>query len=138
MVRANYNDFKNGVHATTIFLEQFFSNLLMGTKYELKNRYMHIEYEGQKDTIQSAKTKISKCQNGTLNDASDITLNEVTLLKVLTNEPQMTQMELAEKLGKSVRTIKREMAALKKKGCIRRVNGNRDGKWDVLVKDLPE
>lgn len=50
----------------------------------------------------------------------------------------LTQMELAEKLGKSVRTIKREMAALKKKGCIRRVNGNRDGKWDVLVKDLPE
>ena len=46
LVRANYNDLKNGIHATTGFLEQFFSNLLMETKYELKNRYMHVDYVG--------------------------------------------------------------------------------------------
>ena len=44
LVRANYNDLKKGVHATTKFLELFFSNLLLGTEHELKNRYMHIEY----------------------------------------------------------------------------------------------
>ena len=44
LVRANYNDLKNGVHATTKYLEMFFSNLLMGTDYELKNRYMHVDY----------------------------------------------------------------------------------------------
>ncbi len=44
LVRANYNDLKNGVYATTSFLEQFFSNLLLETKYELKNRYMHVDY----------------------------------------------------------------------------------------------
>ncbi len=37
LVRANYNDLKNGIHATPQFLEQFFSNLLMGTNYVLKN-----------------------------------------------------------------------------------------------------
>ena len=37
LVRANYNDLKNGIYATTKFLEVFFSNLLMGTDYELKN-----------------------------------------------------------------------------------------------------
>ena len=44
LVRANYNDLQNGVHATTKFLEMFFSNLILGTNYELKNRYMHVDY----------------------------------------------------------------------------------------------
>ena len=47
LVRANYNDLKNGVHATTSFLERFFSNLLLETKHELKNRYMHVDYIDQ-------------------------------------------------------------------------------------------
>lgn len=44
LVRANHNDWKHGIHATTKFLEMFFSNLLLGTDSELKNRYMHIDY----------------------------------------------------------------------------------------------
>lgn len=47
LVRANYNDLKNGVHATTEYLEKFFCNLLMGTEYELKNRLMHVDYSPQ-------------------------------------------------------------------------------------------
>lgn len=45
LVRANYNDFRNGIHATTQYLELFFSNLLSGTEYELKNRVMHVNYK---------------------------------------------------------------------------------------------
>ncbi len=37
LVRANYNNVKNGVYATTKFLEKFFSNVLMGTEYELND-----------------------------------------------------------------------------------------------------
>ncbi len=44
LVRANYNDLKNGIYATTRFLEMFFSNLILDTNYELKNRYMHVDY----------------------------------------------------------------------------------------------
>jgi fido (protein-threonine AMPylation protein) len=44
LVRANYNDLQKGIHATTRFLEMFFSNLILGTAYELKNRTMHIDY----------------------------------------------------------------------------------------------
>lgn len=49
LVRANYNDLKNGIHATTRFLELFFSNLLLGTKHELKNRYLHVDYEEEQE-----------------------------------------------------------------------------------------
>ena len=42
MVRANYNDLKNGVHETTEYLELFLRNLLLDEKNELHNRSMHI------------------------------------------------------------------------------------------------
>ena len=54
LVRANYNDIQNGVHATTKYLELFFENLLMDTRHELKNRYLHIGYEAE-SAAQSAK-----------------------------------------------------------------------------------
>lgn len=47
LVRANYNDLKNGIYATTRYLEFFFSNLLLGTRYELKNRYMHVDLKAE-------------------------------------------------------------------------------------------
>ena len=45
LVRANYNDFQNDIYATTIYLENFFENLLFGGKNELKNRYLHIDWK---------------------------------------------------------------------------------------------
>ena len=45
LVRANYNDFQNDIHATTIYLERFFENLLFGGNNELKNRYLHIAWQ---------------------------------------------------------------------------------------------
>ena len=62
MVRANYNNLQNGVHATMKFLEMFFSNLLLDTNYELKDRYMHIVYVDA-DSSQSINSKVSKSQS---------------------------------------------------------------------------
>lgn len=42
LVRANYNDLKNGVHETTEYLELFLRNLLLDERNELHNRTMHI------------------------------------------------------------------------------------------------
>ena len=40
LVRANYQNIAKGVQRDTRFLEQFFRNLLMGERSELRNRYM--------------------------------------------------------------------------------------------------
>ena len=45
MVRANYTNLKKGVHETTEYLELFLRNLLLGEKYPLQNRTMHISGE---------------------------------------------------------------------------------------------
>lgn len=45
LVRANYNNLPNDIHATTLYLEKFFENLLFDGKNELKNRYLHIDWQ---------------------------------------------------------------------------------------------
>ncbi|NHM14876.1 Fic family protein [Xiamenia xianingshaonis] len=42
LVRANYNDLKNGIHETTKYLEAFLRNLLLNENHPLHNRTMHI------------------------------------------------------------------------------------------------
>lgn len=127
LVRANYNDWQNGVHATTEFLELFFENLLMNANHELKNRYMHVDFE---KAIQSANSGDSKCQNGTL----ELSLEELAIINVLRNNPMATQKQIAELTSKSERTIKRRTVEMQGKGLICRENGKRNGKWKVLIK----
>ena len=126
LVRANYNDLQNDVHATTVFLEQFMENLLTGAQHNLKNRYMHIDYaDAAQSAIQSAKSDVSKCQN--------CTLEELALLRAIAQNPAITQKELAATFGTSERTIKRRTVELQEKGLLRRKNGKRNGQWEVLV-----
>ncbi len=105
----------------------FFSNLLLDTHYELKNRYMHIDYA--ENNSQSAKSELSKCQIDTLK----CTLEELAVLDLIKKNPSVKQTELAEQTGKSVRSIKRIIDSLKEKQYIRRVDGKRYGKWEILV-----
>ena len=126
LVRANYNDLQNGIHETLEYLEMFFDDLILGEKNELKNRYLHVDYS----KLQSANSGISKCKNCTLN----CTLEELTILNAIKNDPDITQTELAAVTGKSLRTVKTRTVGLQEKGLIMRENGKRNGKWIVKGK----
>ena len=58
LVRANYNDLKNGVHATTEYLELFLRNLLLDEKNALHNRSMHISGIFAEEDNESIKVDI--------------------------------------------------------------------------------
>ena len=74
LVRANYTNLQNGIHATTEYLELFLRNLLLSEKNELRNRNLHIgglmndkkvdieetkvDIESQKADIESRKADI--------------------------------------------------------------------------------
>ena len=58
LVRANYNDLKNGVHETTEYLELFLRNLLLDEKNELHNRTMHISGRFAEVDIERVKVDI--------------------------------------------------------------------------------
>ena len=115
-MRANYNNFDKNVYETTEFLERFFSNIIVGSDYELRNRYLHVDY------VQSANPKCSDC-----------TLKEKKLLELVNKNKKITQKELSEKLGVSLRTVKNMTASLQSRGYLTRINGKRYGEWVVNV-----
>ena len=83
---------------------------------------MHVDF-------QSANDEKPKCKNYTL----EYTLEELQILKIMVANPHVTQRELAQELGKSERTIKSKVLSLQEKNYVRRVNGKRYGRWEVLV-----
>ncbi len=118
LVRANYKNYEKNVFEDITFLEKFFYNLLTNTKYELKNRYMHIDY---KETIEGISFNVSS-----------LSLEEQAILNIIKNNPSIKQEDIALQINKSVRTIKNYMSEMQKKGIIERKNGKRDGEWIIL------
>ena len=123
LVRANYNNLTKGVTATTKYLELFFENLLLGRDNELKNRYLHIEFES--DT--KGDKNVTPANN-------NVTFKELAIINILKSNPKITQEELAKKIGKTKRTAIRNTTEMQSRGLIRRKNGKRNGEWEILVK----
>lgn len=88
LVRANYNDLKNGIYETTEYLELFLRNLLLDEKNPLLNRTMHIsgvfekevDIENAEVDIESAKVDIQNKMLSFSNKISDKTINHAVKL----------------------------------------------------------
>ena len=100
----------------------------MDAGHELKNRYMHIDFEND-SAAQSANISVPKCHSGTLT----LSLEELAIINILKNNPAATQRQISEITGKSERTIKRRTVEMQKKGLIARENGKRNGTWWILI-----
>ncbi len=121
LVRANYNDLKNGVHETTEYLELFLRNLLLDEKNELHNRAMHISGLLEKEM------KIEKAKVDIQNKKVDIEKAKVDIQKMLTNfSDKITEktinhaLEIFLKCGKDNyfgRTVVEEITGLKSSGA---------------------
>ena len=64
LVRANYNDLKNGIHETTEYLELFLKNLLLNEEHPLHNRTLHIS-----GTFKETENRTLGQQNRTLKNS---------------------------------------------------------------------
>lgn len=122
LVRANYNNFGKGIYAKTDYLERFFENLLIGTQHQLRNRNLHIDVP-----------KVQNVQNDTLrNDTLKLTPKELAVYNAVTANPEATQKEIAERTKVSLITVKRITVALQEKRLIKRINGKRNGRWEIV------
>lgn len=118
LVRANYKNFEKNIFEDISYLEKFFYNLLSDTKYELKNRYTHVDY------FQSATNSELKC--------NDCTLEERAIINIIKLNRTIKQEEIAKMINKSLRTVKTRMIEMQEKGLIVRKNGKRNGEWVIL------
>ena len=147
LVRANYKNSKLGINYDSSFLEKFFQNLLLGTNYELKNRYLVID--APKDFVQQNDTQEDKFDTqedkfDTQEDKFDtqgyFTEGVIPQKKELEawiehqikKDPKISTGKLAELAKVSVSTIKRRIA---KHGSIKFVGSGFSGYWIVERSD---
>lgn len=147
LVRANYSNLQEGITETTVFLERFFRNMLLGETTPLRNREMHLDWKPEADVqsansdSQSTKTEVQSASSALRNDNSaqilppkcnNCTLEEIAVLRVIQQNPSATQKYIANEIGKSERTVKSITARLTEQGILRRVNGKRNGYWEII------
>lgn len=118
LVRANYKNFEKNIFEDTSYLEKFFFNLLSDTNYELKNRYTHIDYKNENN-----KENLKKIT---------YTLEEQAIINIIKNNESIKQEEIANLIGKSIRTVKTLMKEMQDKNIIKRINGKKNSKWIIL------
>lgn len=119
LVRANYRNFSKNISEDMTFLEKFFYNLLTDTNYELKNRFLHVDFEKSVD-------------NTLKKDKGDYTLEEQAIINIIRKNSFVKQEEIAKQLNKSLRTVKTIMSLMQEKKMIVRNNGKRNGEWVIL------
>ncbi|MCC8115268.1 MAG: HTH domain-containing protein, partial [Bacteroidales bacterium] len=61
-----------------------------------------------------------------------LTDRQLQLLNLMKEGPTYTSFDLAQKLGISIRTLRREISILQGIGLIKRQGGRKDGSWELL------
>jgi len=78
--------------------------------------------------LSKGQLKGSDC---TLGCTLSCTLTQKAILEYFSDNPSATQLEVSEVIGKSVRTIKSDIARLKEMGLLIREGGKKNGVWVV-------
>ena len=140
LVRANYSNLQEGITETTLFLERFFRNMLLGETTPLRNREMHLDWKPENknqsatDRIQSANLGFQSA-NSALSlppKCKNCTLEEIAVLRQIQNNGYITQKDIARNIGKSERTVKSITVRLTENGILVRQNGKRNGFWKII------
>jgi fido (protein-threonine AMPylation protein) len=126
LVRANYNDYKNNVYATLEYLNRFFGNLLLCESNPLMNRDLRISIDGRKSVTANVPVNVPvKSKTVPVKRRDEI-------IKMLLANPNLTAEELASVFSVTAKTIKRDFAALKNDGRIKRFGSDKAGHWEVI------
>lgn len=139
LVRANYSNLQEGITETTIYLEQFFRNMLLGEQTPLRNREMHLDWkpktemQGKNTVHQSAKTVFASADfaQGLPTKCKNCTLEEVAVLRIIQQNPSVSQKFLANEIRKSERTVKFITARLTEQGILKRSKG-KGSAWEII------
>ena len=116
LVRANYNDLKNGVHETTEYLELFLRNLLLDEKNELHNRSMYISGRFKETDFESAKADIGNTEANIESQKANIRNKLLAFSDMISEKTINHTFELFSKCGKEEyfgRTIVEDITGLK-------------------------
>lgn len=126
LVRANYTNIQKNIYMNTEFLEKFFRNLLLDEHNELKNRYMHIQYEAYSKNLEEK-------QNLPVNLPVNLLVNKkmTELLNLLKENPFYTYDELAKIMNCTRETVRVNLRKLETRDLICRIGSDKNGHWEI-------
>ncbi len=129
LVRANYTNLKKNIHETTVYLEKFIKNLLLGETNELKNRYLHI------NGLFEENVGVNEKNVGVNEKNVGVKLNktQTKIVELMKNNLNITIEEMAKHAGVEARTIERNIKTLKEEEIIARVGADKNGHWNVKI-----
>ena len=144
LVRANYNDLKNGIHETTEFLELFLRNLLLNENHPLHNRRLHISgtfkglekpYIGtKKPYIGTAKPDIEAVKMDIEKKFQSKTLSHILKLReAFTNQAIFGRSDVMRVIAIKSSRASELLAELIEKNIIEPVYGHGKGKYRFKV-----
>ena len=96
LVRANYKNAVKGIDYTPVYLERFFRNLLLGERWDLRNRYLHIKAPEQAPEQAQDKYRTS---TGQVEDTFHTdNVNIKNLIKII-GDKEMSVKAMMESIG---------------------------------------
>ncbi len=111
LVRANFKFIRKGIYDDKKYIIKFLRILLLNEHNILRNRDLRISIDS--------------------ND-NETTSREVRVIELIKANPRISIDELASRIGVSPRTIDSVIAFLTKEKKIKRINGKRFGRWEIL------
>ena len=140
LVRANYNDLKNGIHETTEFLELFLRNLLLNENHPLHNRRLHVSgtFKGSekpdigtaKPNIETVKPDIEAVEVGIEKKFQSKTLSHILKLReAFTNQAIFGRSDVMSVIAIKPSRASELLAELVEKNIIEPVYGHGKGKY---------
>ena len=79
--------------------------------------------------MRGKNVQINVHKNDQINDHENLTKIEKEILEIIIENPRITQVNIANRLGTAPKTVQRGIATLKAKGIIRRIGSNKKGYW---------
>ena len=82
------------------------------------------------EEMRGKNVQINVHKNDQINDHENLTKIEKEILEIIIENPRITQVNIANRLGTAPKTVQRGIATLKAKGIIRRIGSNKKGYWE--------
>ena len=133
LVRANYNDLKNGIHETTEYLEVFLRNLLLNENHPFHNRILHISgtfKEPEKANIDVKKANIG-AEKANIEDVFTAkTIAHIQMLReALDSQIAFDRSDVQRVLGLKPTRSSELLREMTEHGIIQPVTGHGKGKY---------
>ncbi|HBE44367.1 MAG TPA: hypothetical protein DDW17_02645 [Deltaproteobacteria bacterium] len=104
-------------------------------KIEFTDTHFYIVFRQSNEYLKMAATEpVRLTQKIPRKYPEDLTATALNILKLLEQDNALTRSQLAEKLGVSPDTIKKNFEKLKQKGILQRVGPDKGGYWEILEK----